>query len=858
MNKKFIVVPLLCYTLSVASQMARTEYTINSNWRFWNNGIASGQNKSSIDDSSWDIVNIPHTWNAEDPFDDVDGYKRGIAWYRKNLELSKNELQGKRVFLNFEGANQVTDVYVNNRMVGRHKGGYTGFKFDITDALIEGESQLIAVCVNNAHDPYIAPLSVGYALYGGIYRDVWVVVTDDVHFDMDDFGSNGIKINTTGVSSKSAAVSVSSSVVNDGTVNKKVEVIAKILNNTGAVIAEKSTSESILPGERKHFEQTIDMDHPHLWSPDDPYLYTVSSVIKSEGRVIDKVDNPMGVRWFSFDPEEGFSINGNHIKLKGTNRHQDFKGKGSALSNGDHRRDMEMIKNMGCNFIRIAHYPQDPEILRAADELGLIAWEEIPLVNYMSMHPEFYKNSVVMLKEMIRQHYNHPSVVMWGSMNEIFLYGSNEDRIRLQDDTAYVKGVQKYAVKLDSIIRAEDPNRYSTMAMHMSSDYERYGIEDIAQVVGFNVYSGWYGGELNDFGVAFDKRRQRKPSQVVMISEYGAGSDPRLNSENPKRFDFTGQYQLIFHESYLRQINNRKFIAGGLIWNQFDFSQPDIGGSISHLNQKGLATWDRKPKDSYYFYKTNWNSEPMVYIAEKDWLVRATIQSNPSYNITVYSNTKKVELYFNGNKVGSKSPNEVKKTSWTVKLKEGDNSLRAVGTAKDTKVEDETTIKIKRFSTSNLTSLRINVGSNAQYLDQQSNPWIEDSPFNGLYGFSDGGESTLLFRKSPIRGSEDEPIYYSCLENLKNYKVRVPYGSYVVTLYFLENKDIKPDERVFDVSANGKKIISNLDLTKEAGFCQAVKKSFNIDVTNGEIDFVFKAQSGRTLLNGLEVIKVNY
>lgn len=854
MNKEFFLFVLLCQVLSTTAQEARVEYTINDNWKFLNEGIAFGQHKSFVDDASWEEVNIPHTWNAEDPFDDEKSYRRGIGWYRKQLDISKKQIEGKRIFLYFEGANQVADVYVNGIHIGRHKGGYTAFGFDITDAINEGEEQLLAVAVNNAHDPFIPPLSVGFALYGGIYRDVWVIITNDVHFELSEYGAKGVKIQTPEVSSEKAKVLVESKVENDALENREFEVVSQIIDEKGKVIAEKTSRETLQSGTSSTITQEIEITTPHLWSPENPYLYSLESAIKKNGKVIDAMENPLGFRWFSFDPEEGFSLNGEYLKLKGTNRHQDFKGKGSALSNEDHLQDMKLIKDMGANFIRIAHYPQDPEILKAADELGLLAWEEIPLVNYMNIDPEFLENSENMLKEMIRQHYNHPSVIMWGSMNEIFLWGSEEDRAKTQEDTAYANDVREFAVKLDSVIRKEDPTRETVMAMHMSSDYEKFGIEEIADITAFNIYSGWYGGKFEDFGGSFDRHHKEKPNQVLMVSEYGAGSDNRLNSANPERFDFTGQYQMDFNESYLKQINDRKYIAGTAIWNQFDFSQPHTGGTMPHLNQKGMATWDRKPKDVYYLYKANWNAEPMVYIAEKDWPVRAVIDLKPTYDISIYSNLKTLSLYLNGNKIGKKTPNDLNKAVFQVTLKVGENILRAVGEMDGKTIEDIFTITIKQLDKKALEALRVNVGSNAQYLDDRSNPWIEDASFNGFYGYKNG-KMSLANRKNIFRGSEHDPLYYSYLEGLTDYTIEVPDGQYEVTLYFMENEEVNPGERVFGVSVNGKSLIENLDIMEEVGFARGLKKTFLVEAENGKLNFDFHSEKGQTILNGLEIIK---
>lgn len=857
MKKRFKIllnVLLFCFTsLLLNAQSVRQSETINDGWRFLNQGIAFGQNPTLVDDSTWGIVNIPHTWNATDPFDDAKSYDRGIGWYRKQLQLSKENLKGKKAFLNFEGVNQVADVFVNGIHVGRHKGGYTAFTFDITNALISGNSQLIAVSVNSAHDPLIPPLSVGYALYGGMYRDVWLITTNKVHFDLNNHGSKGVFITTPEVSDKSAKISVKGTIINEDSTKQDITINSIIYdaskNNVGSFVSKLTLN----PEEKASYTHQISIENATLWSPDSPYLYSVESSISNNGKIIDKIENPLGFRWFSFDANKGFSLNGKHIKLRGTNRHQDKMAQGSALSNAEHRRDMQLIKDMGCNFIRIAHYPQDPEILKAADELGLLAWEEVPLVNYMTIHPEFLENSKNMLKEMIRQHFNHPSVIVWGSMNEIFLWGNNEDRIGKQTDSVYIKNVAKYAKELNDLILVEDSARYSTLAMHMSSDYDKVGIEDLPQIASYNIYSGWYGGKFEDFGKTFDRKHVKKPNQNIFISEYGAGGDIRLNSKEPKRFDFTGQYQRLYNESYLKQINERPFISGSAIWNQFDFSQPHVGGPIPHLNQKGMATWDRKPKDVYYFYKANWNPEPMIHIAEKDWMQRASITEKENYEITIYSNLKKLDLYINGKKIGTKYPDAIKKTTWSVSLKAGKNNLRAIGKLNGKIIEDFVVINLSNITKES--SFAINVGSNAQYTDNVGLPWIQDASFNGTYGYTNGTPK-LLNRKYIIRGSNDDPMYYTYLEDVNKYKIKAANGTYNITLYFIENEKILSKERVFDVSINNNKVIENLDIEKEVGFCFGLEKTFEVEVKNNEIVLDFNAISGKPVLSGIKVSKV--
>jgi len=861
MMKHFVtgLLPLLLAGTVFGQSQGRTTFSIDDGWKYIPEGMAYAQDPKR-NDIAGEEVSLPHTWNAKDVFDDDRTYKRSIGWYRKELHFGK-EYANKRLFLWFEGAGQVADVYVNGAFLGRHRGGYTGFGYDITDELRrnkDGSSDgLVAVEVNNAHDPMVPPLSIGYASYGGIYRDAWVIATGAVHFTGVNNNSGGVFLSTPDIATGKGTVSVRSTVANETGGAASFTVINEVYDAAGKLL--KTSTADYTAGAHQHVSVTATVDageHPRLWSPDDPYLYRVKSRIVQNGKTIDEVDNRIGFRWFSFDSNKGFSLNGKKLVLHGTTRHQDMQGKGDALSPEDHERDMRMIKEMGANFIRLAHYPQAPRVLELADELGLIIWEEVPVVNYMTLDPEFFHNAQNMLLEMIHQGYNHPSVVMWGSMNEILLYSKEGVRIQHHiDDTAYIAALKHYAVRLDSTIRAEDPTRYSTMAMHLSNDYAKFGLDRISQVAGHNIYDGWYSGTLDDFGKDLDAIHRDEPQQNIFISEYGAEGEVRLNTEHPQRQDYTGEYQRLYHESYIRQIDARPFLCGTAIWNEFDFSQPNIGGPRGHRNQKGLVTWDRHPKDAYYLYKANWNPAPMVYIASRDWRVRGG-ERNASSTIDVYSNLDQVTLTVNGVSLGAKRPGDVHKTRWPVQLKDGPNIVRATGKSGNHPASDELVIDYHAYDADlhDVKTLSVNVGSNAQYLDASGTVWIEDRPYTkGSFGRI-GGNSSFFARGEIIKSTADEPLYYSFLDSLQGYRLDVPDGRYAVNLYFAESKDLTPGERVFDISINGALVEPGLDLAKSYGYAMAIKKTYIVDVTGGQgIQVGFDPKKGNALLSGIKI-----
>jgi beta-galactosidase len=394
------------------TRSVRWKTSLNSGWRFFKGDLA-GAEKPEFDDSKWQSVSVPHTWNAEDPWDDEPGYHRGPAWYRRELQIAK-ALSGKSLFLYFEGANQVADVYINGRKAGGHIGGYSAFSFDITKLVKAGERNLLAVRVDNTFNEDIPPLTADFNFYGGIYRDVWLIATNDLHFTATDHASSGVRISTPDITKGIGTVAIEGAVVNTSSRPRNIEIVSAVYDSSNRKVAESILkTEARSGGETKFSASDLSVPAPKLWSPDSPNLYSIKNTIRENGKVIDEVVEPLGFRWFEFNGEKGFSLNGKPLKLRGTNRHQDYAGMGNAVPDRLHIRDMELIKEAGFNFVRLAHYPQDPSILEAADRLGLLIWEETPLVNYITNSTAFTDTSKLMMREMVRQHRNHPSIAMW-------------------------------------------------------------------------------------------------------------------------------------------------------------------------------------------------------------------------------------------------------------------------------------------------------------------------------------------------------------------------------------------------------------------------------------------------------------
>jgi beta-galactosidase len=461
---------------------------------------------------------------------------------------------------------------------------------------------------------------------------------------------------------------------------------------------------------------------------------------------------------------------------------------------------------------------------------------------------------------MVRQHYNHPSILLWGSMNEIFLNDAFNNRTQKITDSSYGQEARRFAEMLDKYIRTEDSNRVSTLAMHMSSDYDKYKIDVVPEVASYNVYSGWYSGKVDEFGKTFDNKHASKPKLSIFISEYGAESDRSLNTETPIRLDNTGQYQRYFHESYLQQIKARTYLSGSAIWNQFDFGNPNIGGTMSNINHKGMYTWDRQPKDVYFFYKANWNPSPMIYIASRDWRDRAGAIGDSS-TIEVYTNGKDATLLLNKKNIGTKKINSINKIKWRVVLVDGVNELIAKTKIKGEVVADTFYLNYHGYSkkiadNSSFNSLLINIGSNAQYIDNQKNIWLEDRPYKkGSFGYI-GGKPSFIYLKGKITNTDKTPLLYSYLDSISIYQIDVPNGQYQIELFFAEPEFHEQDKRVFNVNVNGSSVINHIDLNKEASYVEAVSKTLNVTAKDNQgIQITFDAIKGNPILNALRITR---
>ena len=651
----------------------RTIKNINNNWKFIQENLSLEQ--VSEKNIQWKELDLPHTWNAYDGANGND-YYRGVGWYVRELAIPVDEAMN-HLFIEFQGANSVTDVYVNDQWMGQHKGGYATFRFDITKAIRFGEKNTLAVKVDNSEHADVYPLRADFTFYGGIYRNVQLISVTPVHIDLEDYGSSGVFIEQQNVSEEQATLQIKTKLQNKTDEPTSVRLWLEVLDQAGKVVAYRGQNLMIQPGSNEE-TLTLKINEPNLWNGhDNPYLYSMKISLQKFNDTIDRIDIPFGVRYFEVDPEKGFILNGKPLRLNGVARHQDRKGKGWAISQADQREDMALIKEIGATSIRLAHYQHDQYFYDLCDQEGMVVWAEIPFITEVSKAENPDENAKQQLIELIRQNYNHPSIFFWGIQNEIQIDAANE-------------GIARKLVKeLDALARTEDQTRLTTMANVLTVDDEdEYNY--ITDIIGFNKYYGWYMGKAEDFADWIDHYHHLNPTTALAITEYGAEGIVEYHSANPVVQDYTEEYHALFHEKVWKIFSARPFLWATYVWNMFDFGANirDEGG-VKGRNNKGLVTFDRQiKKDAFYFYKANWSPEPFVHLAGKRYIER----SGETTTIKVYTNCPSVTLSVNSQKVATVEVTNGIALFEHVPLEKGENWLVATATNESKEIKDQSLI----------------------------------------------------------------------------------------------------------------------------------------------------------------------
>ncbi len=838
--------------LAHAADGERLRESLNAGWRYAD-GPQAGAEAVGFDDAGWRPVALPHTWNAGDAFDKRKPYRRGEGWYRRTLTLEP-ALRGKRLFVRFEGANQVAEVFVNGRRLGRHVGGYTAFAFELTPYVRFDAPNLLAVRVDNRHDPDIPPLEADFTFYGGLYRNAWLVATDPVHVDVLDHASPGVFVDTPRIDGRAATVRVRGTLANDSGEAREVELVHRVLDAQGLEVARMRSRLRAAAGARVPFAaESAAIRSPKLWSPERPYLYRLETEVVEAGKTRDSVNVRFGMRSFRFDPQRGFVLNGWPTPLHGSNRHQDRAGFGNALSDAQHREDMRHIKETGFNFVRLAHYPQAQAALDASDELGLAAWEEIPVVNLVSATPAFAENAERMLVEMIRQHYNHPSVVMWGYMNEVMQFRPKPE------PPGYDAWLLALARRLEAWARAEDPFRATATAISFTEIDNGSGFQDIPQVLGLNLYFGWYYRDLESLGPWLDAFHARHPQRPLFVSEYGADSDERVRARNPVAFDFSAEYQQRFHERSFAQMARRPWLAGTAVWNQFDFGSAGRQDSKFGLNQKGLQFYDRTPKDVLYYYRAQLRADPVLHIAAHEWTRRAGSRAGDAVQqVAVYSNLDEVELLHNGASLGKLRPDNAV-ARFSVTMIDGENRLLARGVRDGKVVEDEVVVAYRDrapFFQSNRSDVReiaVNAGGHYDVVDGDGTVWEAGRDYvPGSWGRI-GGRSVLTHHR--IFDTGLDPLWQDTWVGADAWRFDVPDGEYELQLGFVEVEHEAPGARAFDVQViNGRSWLRDLDLVAIGGPYVPIERTTRVRVRGGDgLTIRFPAKVGEGMVSTIRL-----
>lgn len=661
----------------------RIRTNLNGGWNYLESQLVAAQDLPELTAPAWSVVDLPHSWNQWDATDIVPGYRRDVSWYVKSLDYQLEA--GRRYFLYFEGANLITDVFINGQKAGQHVGGYVGFRMEITDLLKPEGANQIQVRVDNSHNLELIPSNkADFFIYGGITRDVWL---EDVPATM----LTNVHVSIPEVSTSRAITMVEFDLDQANSTKYQAEIL----------LLEKGATEPILsstvPVNSKKTPGIISanpliLDHPRLWSPSNPQLYDCVIRLYEKNELIDEVTQTIGYRWFHFEPNGPFFLNGKRLLIRGTHRHEEHAGFGSAMSNELHRRDIEMIKEMGANFVRLAHYPQDPEVYQACDELGLIVWDELPWCRGGVGDSAWQQNTTQLLREQILQNQHHASILFWSLGNEMywepdFEGGGDPDHIN------------PFLIQLNELAHKLDPTRMTAVRKY-------YDGANLVDVFSPSIWSGWYAGVYKNYEQSLNSERAKYPRFLHM--EYGGASHVGRHSEHPitgegvlredqwaevsnqvniqniaKSGDWSENYAVDLFDWYLSVTENLDWFAGNAQWAVKDFATPlRPENDIPYMNQKGLLDRAGNPKDAYYVFKSYWSDKPFAYIESHTWTER-TGPLDKEHELNVFSNSFSLELVLNSRSLGTKTKDitdfPASGFHWVESFAEGKNELIAIG-----------------------------------------------------------------------------------------------------------------------------------------------------------------------------------
>ena len=887
MKTRELVLPLLSalvFTMTVAGSAAarqprpaakdgdtvRDTMLLMNGWQFRIDDPLSERAAMLPSARTWLTVQLPHTWNAIDAasLHATAAYKRGVGSYRLEFDTPA---RGARHWLEFGAASLVADVWLNDTLLGRHKGGFTQFRFDATDALSRGGTNVLIVRTDNRdattfEDPTaIDPFGGDYNKSGGLYRHVMLISTNDpAHFSLGDLGGPGVYATTTRIAGAEATVSVRAKLVNERDAPGEFTVRVALLDTAGNRAGSAEEKVTLAAGDTGEVTQDLRVERVRRWNGmKDPYLYRlVAELVGSDGRTIDRIERRFGVREMRFDPNDGFFLNGEHLRWHAVAMHQDFLGKSFAATNEDFDKSLALVKEIGANAVRLGHYPFPEYVLDRLDEMGIVAWAEkptgirtTPVSCEGTPTAEYMANARLQLREMIRQQYNHPSVATWSVGNET--EAAHFSCPEMPDN------VTPYLRELHAVAKQEDPSRASSNTEFsfgggkflVGGSKVPFLTGGITDVLGTNRYFLWYDLELSKLEPLLDGLHEQFPKQAVGMTEYGAGAaiahhtdnvlggPPETRSADSGQVSFQPEeYQGYFHEQNYRVISGRPFLWGAVIWNLFDFgSDHRREGGLFGVNTKGLVTFDRLvKKDAFYFYKANWSSEPVTYITSRRYTNRAYAVND----VRVYSNADTVELLVNGRRVASMNSSgcPMKVCVFNgVQLARGQNTVVAVGARGGTAVRDSVQWSFNADGV-NIAAGRLTTGYRAS----------DGATFGSDHYFTGGTGSYYMLGEDAygtvpkIAGTRDPELHEFLRMGEFSYDIPVEGARHRVTLGFIEpDSTIAEGGRVFNVLANGKVVIEGLDVRKETGGVRtALTRTFTADAAGGRLKLEFTPVKG--------------
>lgn len=870
-----ILALLLAWMLAApVAAAARTETKLADGWRFHAGEVAGDASASGFYDGGWQQVAVPHTWNRLGNYDvtrrpDADT-RRGIGWYRLRFNLPEGSA-GQRTFLQFDAASIIAEVWVNGRKLGRHEGAFSRFRLDATDAVQPGENVLAVRVDNSKPEPgssteFIVPISGDFFMYGGLYRPVSLITTGQAHIDLLDHGGPGIYNRIAALDDDAAEVAVLARLRNAGAAGR-FTLRTRVLDAAGAEVAGAEQALRLAAGATAEREQALTIRSPRRWNGlDDPYLYrTVAELVDRDGAVLDRVEQPLGLRTVAVDPDRGFLLNGRKLRLRGVNRHQDRQEKGWALSEADHRQDMDLIREVGANSVRLAHYNHAGTFYDLADRNGMMLWAELGLVNLASIPgvadtpPQMRASAEAQMVELIRQNYNHPSVAVWGIGNEITNWSS--------------KGLTPSNARplmnaLDAVAKREDPSRPTTIAaccevLPGEADDGRDYTSGTADSVGFNLYYGWYvSGRVADaarLGGVMRGYHQEMPDLPVGVGEYGAGGATTQHTDNVHGGKIESIYrpqaeevQAAVHELSWKELAPLDFLWGTWVWQMFDATS-DLReeGDSSDINTKGLVTFDRQiRKDAFWFYKAAWSEQPVLHLTGRRYVDRAYRVAD----IRAYSNAPQASLRVNGQDIGAVPCADFVCVWPNVRLQSGENRVEASAGGQGDSM-------VLRYSGPER-AMHIRTGS----LDGVT---LADGTRYGSDNFFDGGQGWTLnpYRRElyatneqrvppkVVAGAAVPELYASWRAGERfRYALPLPDGDYTVTLHLFDPAETEAGERVFTVTAAGEAPVRIDPVARAGGGMRATSVELPATATGGVLVLDFVAEAGEAIVSAIDVV----